>query len=229
MNKDSNSRPIIKHKKEDFIKINKKIDPKNKKMNSGKLTFENKIKNRKKKDVIKNTFYRGPHRPTANSFFFDNNRSNYKENLPELKNFEQQGKKKNNEPFFNQDKFLEEQKNLSKISYNLFPKKKTNKTENLDHVQKQNNLKRKKLNLLNKLRKGLMKQGKQATANKIIKTCCSLIKFRDGVKPLDLIYESICNVKPLVELEKKSKTNFSKKKSRAVPIVPKRGFKLAVE
>ena len=57
----------------------------------------------------------------------------------------------------------------------------------------------------------------------------NLSSTKSTKKALDFLYEAILNVKPLIELEKKSKNNFSKRKSKPVVIKTSRGFKLAIE
>lgn len=225
------------------------------KMNNPLSKTKNMESKLKKKDFKPKTiWYKGPHRPTANILFFTNLKNKKNDSLTQSSLNLKEGlntsvketiKKKTNQKEHNKpidplliagviggeehSSFLIKQSKLDSISTNLFPKKVKKKIVHFEIVQSDNLLKQKKLSLFKKLRNTLMSQGKQSVADKILKECCLFIKLREKKKPLDFIYESIHNVKPLVELEKKSKKNFSKKKSKAIPIASQRAFKLAVE
>lgn len=187
--------------------------------------------------------YKGPHRPTPNSRFFKSLKDNEEFHPPlesklagpksmdllEKKVSATSNKSKN---------LIEKQKKIAHFSENIFPQDlfekegygKNKRTQKFEaHILNQLSQKESKLVLLNKLINSLMIKGKQSTAQKIVNHCYFLIKTKEKESPLNFIVQSVQNVKPLIELEKKSKKNFSSKKASPIPVPPRRAIKLAIE
>lgn len=76
-----------------------------------------------------------------------------------------------------------------------------------------------------KLTNALMKGGKRATAERVVRRACALFKSRKPLKESSLIHQAIRNVKPLIELRGPP----GRVKPKPVPILPARAEKLAIE
>lgn len=187
--------------------------------------------------------YKGPHRPTPNSRFFKSLKEN-EEFYPPLESKLAGPKsmdlleKKVSATSNKSKNLIEKQKEIAHFSENIFPQDlfekegygKNKRTQKFEaDILTQLSQKESKLVLLNKLINSLMIKGKQSTAQKIVNNCYFLIKTKEKESPLNFIVQSVQNVKPLIELEKKSKKNFSSKKASPIPVPPRRAIKLAIE
>ena len=189
--------------------------------------------------------YKGPHRPTPNSRFFKSLKDNEEFHSPRPEGSKlaeprsmDLSEKRVSATSNKSKNLIEKQKEIAHFSENIFPQDffekggygKNKKTQKFEaDILAQLNQKESKLILLNKLINSLMMKGKQSTAQKIMNHCYFLIKTKEKESPLNFIVQSIQNVKPLIELEKKSKKNFSSKKASPIPIPPRRAVKLAIE
>lgn len=198
----------------------------------------------KKQKAGKVVWYKGPHRPTANLKFFKGLRKVQKDSSNELpveaKANDGKGTNLSADGVFTRNENLKnlitEQRRIAYSWKNTFPQDLFQIHENSKKIQRSeidllNHLSQResKLVLLDKLINSLMIKGKQSTAQKIVNRCYFLIKTKEKESPLKFIVQSIQNVKPLIELEKKSKKNFSSKKSKPIPIPTRRAIKLAIE
>lgn len=73
----------------------------------------------------------------------------------------------------------------------------------------------------------LMKRGEKSVSEKILGTCCMLIKMRNRAST-SFVIKAIQNVKPLVELKSQQK-GFRKKSMKPIAINSNRGYKLAID
>lgn len=73
----------------------------------------------------------------------------------------------------------------------------------------------------------VMKRGKKQVSEKIVATCCMLIKMKE-LKDRNFLYKAISNAKPLLELKPQQK-GFRKKLFKPIPIKSNRGLKLAID
>lgn len=83
--------------------------------------------------------------------------------------------------------------------------------------------------IFNKFVRILMKKGKLSISEKSLKVCCDIIWSKHKINPLLFFAYALDNLRPLIELEKKGKNNFSKKQAKTIPVLPNKGYKIAID